>query len=76
VTTIPRISGRAAVAAFRKLGYEVDRQRGSHIILRHAQPPHRRLTVPDHREVAKGTLRALIREAGITVEQFAALLRA
>jgi predicted RNA binding protein YcfA (HicA-like mRNA interferase family) len=76
VSTIPRISGRAAVAAFRKLGYEVDRQRGSHIILRHAQPPHRRLTVPDHREVAKGTLRALIREAGITVEQFAALLRA
>ena len=76
MSTIPRISGRAAVAAFRKLGYEVDRQRGSHIILRNAQPPHRRLTVPDHREVAKGTLRALIREAGITVEQFADLLRA
>jgi predicted RNA binding protein YcfA (HicA-like mRNA interferase family) len=76
VSTIPRISGREAVAAFRKLGYEVDRQRGSHIILRHAQPPHRRLTVPDHREVAKGTLRALIREAGITVEQLSALLRA
>jgi predicted RNA binding protein YcfA (HicA-like mRNA interferase family) len=76
VSTIPRISGRAAVAAFRKLGYEVDRQRGSHIILRHAQPPHRRLTIPDHREVAKGTLRALVREAGITVDQFAALLRA
>ena len=75
MSTIPRISGRAAVAVFRKLGYEVDRQRGSHIILRNAQPPHRRLTVPDHREVAKGTLRALIREAGITVEQFAALLQ-
>jgi len=76
VSTIPRISGRAAVAVFRKLGYEVDRQRGSHIILRHAQPPHRRLTVPDHREVAKGTLRALIREAGISVDQFTQLLRA
>jgi len=36
----------------------------------------RRLTVPDHRELAKGTLRALIREAGITVEEFGALLRA
>jgi predicted RNA binding protein YcfA (HicA-like mRNA interferase family) len=75
VSILPRISGREVVAAFRKLGYELDRQRGSHIILRHTQPPHRRLTVPDHREVAKGTLRALIREAGITVEDFVALVR-
>jgi predicted RNA binding protein YcfA (HicA-like mRNA interferase family) len=63
------------VAAFRGLGYEVDRQKGSHIVLRHRLPPHRRLTIPDHRELATGTLRALIREAGITVEEFAALLR-
>jgi predicted RNA binding protein YcfA (HicA-like mRNA interferase family) len=63
------------VAAFRRLGYEVDRQKGSHIILRHGHPPHRRLTIPDHREIAKGTLRSLIREAGITVEEFATLLR-
>jgi predicted RNA binding protein YcfA (HicA-like mRNA interferase family) len=75
LSVLPRISGRETVAAFRRLGYEVDRQKGSHIILRHGQPPHRRLTVPDHREVAKGTLRSLIREAGITVEEFAALLR-
>ena len=60
---------------FRQLGYEVDRQKGSHVILRQSRPPHRRLTVPDHREVAKGTLRALIREAGITVEEFVHLLR-
>ena len=72
---LPRVSGRAAVAAFRRLGYEIDRQRGSHIILRHPEPPFRRLTVPDHREIAKGTLRALIREAGISVEEFAELLR-
>jgi predicted RNA binding protein YcfA (HicA-like mRNA interferase family) len=75
VSVLPRISGREAVSAFRKLGYEVDRQRGSHIILRHTLPPHRRLTVPDHRELAKGTIRALIREAGITVEDFIALVR-
>jgi len=60
---------------FRQLGYEVDRQKGSHVILRQSLPPYRRLTVPDHREVAKGTLRALIREAGITVEEFIHLLR-
>lgn len=75
MSTLPRISGREAVAVFRRLGYEVDRQKGSHIILRHSAPPFRRLTVPDHREIAKGTLRALIREAGITVEEFVALVR-
>jgi predicted RNA binding protein YcfA (HicA-like mRNA interferase family) len=75
VSTLPAIPGREAVAAFGILGYEVDRQKGSHIILRQAHPPHRRLTVPDHRELAKGTLRALIREAGITVEEFVVLVR-
>jgi predicted RNA binding protein YcfA (HicA-like mRNA interferase family) len=75
VSVLPRISGREAVTVFRRLGYEIDRQRGSHVILRQPQPPNRRLTVPDHRELAKGTLRALIREAGITVEEFVSLLR-
>jgi predicted RNA binding protein YcfA (HicA-like mRNA interferase family) len=42
------------------------------MILRH--PTQRRLTIPDHREIAKGTLRALIREAGITKERFTELL--
>jgi predicted RNA binding protein YcfA (HicA-like mRNA interferase family) len=46
----------------------VDHQTGSHIILRH--PTQRRLTVPNHRELAKVTLRALIREAGLSKEQF------
>jgi predicted RNA binding protein YcfA (HicA-like mRNA interferase family) len=71
---LPAISGRRAVDAFEKIGYEVDHQTGSHIILRHRQSPNRRLTVPDHKELAKGTLRSLIREAGLTVEQFSALL--
>jgi predicted RNA binding protein YcfA (HicA-like mRNA interferase family) len=62
------------VRAFAKIGYREDRQASSHIILRHLDPPHRRLTVPDHKDLAKGTLRSLIREAGITVKEFAALL--
>jgi predicted RNA binding protein YcfA (HicA-like mRNA interferase family) len=74
VTRLPVVSGREAVRAFAKIGYREDRQTGSHIILRHQDPPHRRLTVPDHKELAKGTLRSLIREAGLTVEEFAALL--
>ena len=65
-------SGVDAVRAFRKIGYEVDHQTGSHMILRH--PSGRRLTVPNHRELAKGTLRALIRDAGLTKEQFVELL--
>ncbi|MCL4217883.1 MAG: type II toxin-antitoxin system HicA family toxin [Candidatus Hydrogenedentes bacterium] len=58
MTKLPVISGRKAVAAFSRIGYEFDRQRGSHIVLRHKLPPHRRLTIPDHNEIAKGTLRA------------------
>ena len=58
----------------KQLGYELDRQTGSHMILRQDMPPHRRLTVPDHREIAKGTLRSIIREAGLTVDEFRALL--
>ena len=72
MSRLPACSGRDAVRVFQRLGYQVDRQTGSHIILRH--PQMRRLTVPDHRELAKGTLRSLIREAGITKEQFAGLL--
>lgn len=47
---LPVVSGSEAVKAFRKLGYEFDEQHGSHIILRHASPPHRRLSVPNHKE--------------------------
>ena len=71
---LPVVSGDEAVKAFRKLGYEFDEQHGSHMILRHSAPPHRRLSVPNHKELAKGTLRALIREAGLTVQEFTQLL--
>ncbi|MGH7562885.1 MAG: type II toxin-antitoxin system HicA family toxin [Gemmatimonadota bacterium] len=62
------------MAAMRKIGYEIDRQRGSHIVLRQQEPPHRRLVVPDHKEVARGTLRAILRSAGISVDDFLELL--
>ena len=71
---LPRIGGREVVAVLAKLGYEFDRQRGSHIILRNRNSPHRRMVVPDHKELAKGTLRSIVREAGLTVDQFVALL--
>jgi predicted RNA binding protein YcfA (HicA-like mRNA interferase family) len=74
VTKLPVVSAREAVKAFERLGYEIDHQTGSHIILRQTETPHRRLTVPNHSELAKGTLRSLIREAGITVTEFCDLL--
>ena len=71
---LPVVSGNQAAKALERLGYAFDEQHGSHIILRRADPPHRRLSVPNHKELAKGTLRTLIREAGLTVDEFAQLL--
>jgi len=74
VPKLPVVSGVDVVKALAEVGWELDHQTGSHMILRHKEPPHRRLTVPRHRELAKGTLRAIIRESGLTVEEFLKLL--
>ncbi len=74
MSALPRVSRREVVRALQEIEYERDRQRGSHIVLRQTVPPHRRITVPDHKELAKGTLRAIIRQAGLTVDEFKALL--
>jgi predicted RNA binding protein YcfA (HicA-like mRNA interferase family) len=71
---LPVVSGPQAAKALGRLGYEVDVQEASHLILRHSQPPHRRLSVPNHKELAQGTLRTLIRDAGLTVQEFLGLL--
>lgn len=65
---LPIISGKELVKLFSKLGYKIDHQTGSHIILRNKNPPFRRLTIPNHPEIAKGTLLAILREAGLTRE--------
>ncbi len=70
---VPVISGRNAVKAFESLGWQVVRQRGSHIImikLGHIST----LSIPDHKEVARGTLRKLIRLADLTIDQFTVCL--
>jgi len=74
VPKLPVVSGLEVVKALSKIGYEADHQTGSHIILRQKEYPHRRLTIPNHKEISKGTLRAIIRQAGITVEEFLNLL--
>jgi predicted RNA binding protein YcfA (HicA-like mRNA interferase family) len=70
---LPVVSGQRAVRAFETAGWVKDRQRGSHVIL--IKPGHTAsLSVPQHRELAPGTLRALIRAAEMSVDEFAALL--
>lgn len=75
MSKLPVISGRRLCQIFGKLDYFIDHRTGSHIILRQKDAPHRRLTVPDHEELAKGTLRAIIRQAGLTVGEFKELIK-
>jgi len=72
---LPVVSGIKIIKALSKIGYEIDHQTGSHIILRNKEPPHRRLTVPNHNEIAKGTLLAIIKQSGLTKEEFMELLK-
>ncbi|HLD04486.1 MAG TPA: type II toxin-antitoxin system HicA family toxin [Candidatus Nanoarchaeia archaeon] len=72
---LPTLSGQEVIKLMAKVGYVADHQTGSHVILRHKDPPHRRLTIPNHKELDKGTLRAIIRQAGLFREEFEKLLR-
>jgi len=72
---LPVISGKKVVKSLSKIGYKIDHQTGSHIILRQKDEPHRRLTIPNHKELAKGTLRAIIRQSGLARDEFLELLK-
>ena len=67
------LNGAEVRKAFEKVGFAVTRQRGSHVVM-HRQEPKGRLTVPDHNPVRVGTLRQLIADAGLSVEEFLKLL--
>jgi len=69
---LPVVSGAEAVKDFEKAGWAVDRQRGSHVILVNEGHPAT-LSVPMHKELAKGTLRSLLRAAGMTTDDFESL---
>jgi predicted RNA binding protein YcfA (HicA-like mRNA interferase family) len=72
---LPVISGKGAVKAFRKIGYEVVRQKGSHLRLKDPNDPlHKPITIPDHKELKPGLLRKLIRDANLSLEDFLKLL--
>ncbi len=70
---MPTVSGVECVKALEKIGFTVYRQRGSHITMVRQNPPNQ-VTVPNHTTVAKGTLRAIIKQVGLTVDEFIDLL--
>lgn len=70
---LPRLSGRECIAALEKAGFTVIRQTGSHVVVKRAEP-FAQLVVPDHKELDTGTLRAIIRQSGLSVAEFLKLL--
>jgi predicted RNA binding protein YcfA (HicA-like mRNA interferase family) len=69
MTKLPSVSGRECVKALGKLGFYFKRQEGSHIILRKDEP-FAQIVIPDHKELDRGTLRAIIRQADVSVDEF------
>jgi predicted RNA binding protein YcfA (HicA-like mRNA interferase family) len=71
MATLPSIDWREVVRAFEKGGWQHDRTKGSHYIMIRPGMPGL-LSVPMHDPIRKGTLRKLIRQAGLTIEEFVA----
>lgn len=67
MSDLPRISGDEAIKVFKTLGFYEVRQRGSHVVLRQE---NKGCVIPRHKELASGTLRSAIRQAGISPEEF------
>jgi len=64
---LPSISGDEAIKAFKRLGFYEARQRGSHVVMRRED---KGCVIPRHKELAKGTLKSAIKQAGISIEDF------
>ena len=66
---LPHVSGHKAIKIFESLGFEIVRQKGSHVILRKG---NKGCVIPIHKELAVGTLRSTIKQSGIDIEEFIA----
>ncbi|MEK6337179.1 MAG: type II toxin-antitoxin system HicA family toxin [Acidobacteriota bacterium] len=73
MSKLPVVSGAECVKALGKAGFVVYRQRGSHVTLVRKTPPAQ-TTIPNHKELDRGTLRAIIRQAGLTTDEFIAAI--
>jgi predicted RNA binding protein YcfA (HicA-like mRNA interferase family) len=74
MSKLPRISGRECARALERVAFLIKRQESTHMILRR-EDPFAQVVIPDHRELDRGTLRAIIRHAGLSVNQFIQLLK-
>ena len=73
MSKLPQVSGADVVRALEKLGFTVRRQHGSHIIMRRSEP-FAQTVVPNHRQIDCGTLRAILRQTNLGVDEFIQLL--
>jgi predicted RNA binding protein YcfA (HicA-like mRNA interferase family) len=73
---LPTINGRQVIRALMRAGFVVDRIVGSHHVLKHPHDARRTVTVPVHagHDLKRGTLRSIVRQAGLTVEEFVDLI--
>lgn len=67
---LSNISGKEAIKVFKKIGYYLDHQEGSHMILYNEKPGYPPLSIPNHKELAPGLLTAQIKRAKFTVKEF------
>jgi predicted RNA binding protein YcfA (HicA-like mRNA interferase family) len=74
MSKLPVVSGLECIKALEKINLAIVRQRGSHVVLVRENPKNT-VIVPNHKELDRGTLRAIIRQADLTVEEFIQLLR-
>ena len=68
MSQLPRLSGRELAKALGKVGFELKRQQGSHMILRR-KDPWAQTVIPDHKELDRGTLRAILRQTEVSIQQ-------
>ncbi|MBM3118250.1 MAG: addiction module toxin, HicA family [Chloroflexi bacterium] len=73
MSKLPALSGKDCIKALEKVGFRFKRQEGSHVTLRRDEP-FCQVVVPLHKELDRGTLRAIIRQAGLSVAEFNRLL--
>lgn len=73
MSKLPEISGRECAQVLQRAGFYFKRQTGSHMVMRRDEP-FAQVVVPDHRVLDRGTLRAIIRQAGLSVDDFLSLL--
>jgi predicted RNA binding protein YcfA (HicA-like mRNA interferase family) len=73
MSKLPHISGKECIRVLQKAGFSVIRQKGSHVVLRR-NDPFAQTVIPDHTQLDRGTLRAIIRQAGLSIPEFLKLM--